>query len=173
MKIYPCLTLTTNKRRFFAVSVFVKYAKYEKTAFSACPGSVMVGRGQTISAAGAVLPHQTTSKIKEDVHMNNTSKISSLKTLRLRNETIEYFKGKPLNKVVDNLVELIKEGKIELDGEKLRVRGSLDGVPEDLIADIELIGKFDNMTMGEILKELHFALDREDIMLVDKHFFYK
>lgn len=105
--------------------------------------------------------------------MNNTSKISSLKTLRLRNETIEYFKGKPLNKVVDNLVELIKEGKIELDGEKLRVRGSLDGVPEELIADIELIGKFDNMTMGEILKELHLALDREDIMLVDRHFFYK
>lgn len=110
---------------------------------------------------------------REKEMANNTSKISSLKTLRLRNETIEYFKGKPLNKVVDNLVELIKEGKIELDGEKLRVRGSLDGVPEDLIADIELIGKFDNMTMGEILKELHFALDREDIMLVDKHFFYK
>lgn len=110
---------------------------------------------------------------REKEMANNTSKISSLKTLRLRNETIEYFKGKPLNKVVDNLVELIKEGKIELDGEKLRVRGSLDGVPEDLIADIELIGKFDNMTMGEILKELHFALDREDIMLVDRHFFYK
>ena len=110
---------------------------------------------------------------REKEMANNTSKISSLKTLRLKNETIDYFKGKPLNKVVDNLAELIKEGKIELDGEKLRVRGSLDGVPEELIADIELIGKFDNMTMGEILKELHFALDREDIMLVDRHFFYK
>ena len=110
---------------------------------------------------------------REKEMANNTSKISSLKTLRLKNETIEYFKGKPLNKVVDNLAELIKEGKIELDGEKLKVRGSLDGVPEELIADIELIGKFDNMTMGEILKELHIALDREDIMLVDKHFFYK
>lgn len=110
---------------------------------------------------------------REKEMANNTSKISSLKTLRLKNETIEYFKGKPLNKVVDNLAELIKEGKIELDGEKLKVRGSLDGVPEELIADIELIGKFDNMTMGEILKELHLALDREDIMLVDKHFFYK
>lgn len=110
---------------------------------------------------------------REKEMANNTSKISSLKTLRLRNETIEYFKGKPLNKVVDNLVELIKEGKIELDGERIKVKGGLDGVPEELIADIELIGKFDNMTMGEILKELHFALDREDIMLVDKHFFYK
>lgn len=110
---------------------------------------------------------------REKEMANNTSKISSLKTLRLRNETIEYFKGKPLNKVVDNLVELIKEGKIELDGERIKVKGSLDGVPEELIADIELIGKFDNMTMGEILKELHFALDREDIMLVDRHFFYK
>ena len=109
---------------------------------------------------------------REKEMANNTSKISSLKTLRLKNETIEYFKGKPLNKVVDNLAELIKEGKIELDGEKLKVRGSLDGVPEELIADIELIGKFDNMTMGDILKELHLALDREDIMLVDKHFFY-
>lgn len=105
--------------------------------------------------------------------MNNTSKISSLKTLRLKNETIEYFRGKPLNKVVDNLADLIKEGKIELDGERIKVKGGIDGVPEELIADIELIGKFDNMTMGEILKELHFALDREDIMLVDKHFFYK
>lgn len=110
---------------------------------------------------------------REKEMANNTSKISSLKTLRLRNETIEYFKGKPLNKVVDNLVEMIKEGKIELDGERIKVKGGLDGVPEELIADIELIGKFDNMTMGEILKELHFALDREDIMLVDKHFFYK
>ena len=110
---------------------------------------------------------------REKEMANNTSKIRSLKTLRLRNETIEYFKGKPLNKVVDNLVEMIKEGKIELDGERIKVKGGLDGVPEELIADIELIGKFDNMTMGEILKELHFALDREDIMLVDKHFFYK
>ena len=44
---------------------------------------------------------------REKEMANNTSKIRSLKTLRLRNETIEYFKGKPLNKVVDNIVEMI------------------------------------------------------------------
>lgn len=48
----------------------------------------------------------------------NTSKITQLKTLRIKNECAEYFKDKPLNRYVEWLYEEMKAGRIEeRDGE--------------------------------------------------------
>lgn len=104
--------------------------------------------------------------------MNNTSKISSPKTIRLKNETIEYFEGKPLNRLIDSLAENIKSGDIEVMGEEIRVRGGAEGVPKKVVKDLELIGKFEDMTFGEMFKELHRALDEGEIEIEDKHFRY-
>lgn len=104
--------------------------------------------------------------------MNNTSKISTPRTLRLRNETIEYFEGKPLNRLIDSLAEHIKDGSIEVRGEELSVRGGVDGVPGKVVKDLELIGKFEGMNFGEMFKELHRALDAGEIEIEDGRFIY-
>lgn len=46
--------------------------------------------------------------------MNNTSKITQLKTIRIKNECADYFKDKPLNRYVEWLWENAEKGKIEL-----------------------------------------------------------
>ena len=46
-----------------------------------------------------------------------------IKPIRVANETADYFEGKPLNRMVESLCELIQSGKIEFDGENLKVKG--------------------------------------------------
>jgi hypothetical protein len=53
--------------------------------------------------------------------MNNTSKISQLKTIRIRNEVAEYFRGKPLNKLVEWLYEKIKDGEISVEDDGIYI----------------------------------------------------
>ena len=50
--------------------------------------------------------------------MNNTSKITQLKTIRIKNECAEYFRDKPLNRYVEWLWENAVAGRIELKGEE-------------------------------------------------------
>lgn len=49
--------------------------------------------------------------------MHNTSKTTRLKTIRIKNETADYFTDKPLNRVVESVHELAKEEKIEIKGD--------------------------------------------------------
>lgn len=49
--------------------------------------------------------------------MNNTSKITVLKTIRIKNETAEFFKNRPLNRYVEDLQRYIESDDIrEKDG---------------------------------------------------------
>ena len=104
--------------------------------------------------------------------MNNTSKISRPKTVRLRNETIEYFEGKPLNRLIESLAEKIEAGDIEISGEEIVVRKGIKGVTPELIKDLELIGKFEDMDFGKMFKELHRALDEGEIDIEGGRFVY-
>ena len=62
--------------------------------------------------------------------MPNKSYTTQLKTIRVRNETLEYFKDKKLNRAVDSLSELLKRGVLAFDGENLSVVGKgVDGTP--------------------------------------------
>lgn len=47
-----------------------------------------------------------------------SSKQTKLKTIRIKNETAEFFEGKPLNKVVESVHTLAinKEVEIQIDG---------------------------------------------------------
>lgn len=56
-----------------------------------------------------------------------SSSKTRLKTIRLKNETAEYFKDKPLNRVVESVHTLAEEKKIEIQGDgKVVVPGSND-----------------------------------------------
>ncbi len=47
----------------------------------------------------------------------NTSKVTRLKTIRIKNETADFFSDKPLNRVVESVHSLAVEEKIEIKGD--------------------------------------------------------
>ena len=50
------------------------------------------------------------------------SKVTKTRTIRLRNEVYDYFKGRPLNKAVEGLYEYIKGGEIDMTEEGIELR---------------------------------------------------
>ena len=46
---------------------------------------------------------------------------TTLRTVRLTNEVAEFFEKKPLNRVVEDIYELIRRGEIKFDGENIKV----------------------------------------------------
>lgn len=46
-----------------------------------------------------------------------SSKTTTLKTIRIKNETAEFFKDKPLNRVVESVHYLTEERKLEIKGD--------------------------------------------------------
>ena len=51
------------------------------------------------------------------------STTTKIKPIRIKNETADYFENKPLNRMVESLEELMREGKIKFDGENLIIKG--------------------------------------------------
>lgn len=64
---------------------------------------------------------------------------TTVKTIRLTNETADFFEGKPLNRYVECLHSLIESGKVKMDGENLRVvkngTSIYDSVPPEVTAN--------------------------------------
>lgn len=102
---------------------------------------------------------------------NNTSQISRPMTIRLKNEVWEYFRGKPLNRMVESLYRYIENEQIEeVDGE-LVVKGAFM-VDREIVKDLEMMGELYGITFDEMFKELHRALDEGEIDIEDGHFKY-
>lgn len=54
-----------------------------------------------------------------------SSTVTKVMAIRVKNETAEYFKGKPLNKVVENVHGLVKDGDLKIDNEgKVKINES-------------------------------------------------
>lgn len=51
------------------------------------------------------------------------STTTRIKPIRIKNETADYFENKPLNRMVESLEELLREGKLKFDGENLVIKG--------------------------------------------------
>lgn len=103
--------------------------------------------------------------------MNNTSLITKPKTIRLRNEAVEYFEGKPLNRMIESLMRYLEEGRIEeVDGE-LVVKGAFM-VDKKIVDDLELMGEMYGMSFDDMFRELHRAIDEGEIDVEDGRFVY-
>lgn len=57
------------------------------------------------------------------VHTMASTKTTT-KTIRIDNETAEYFKEKPLNRAVESLCGLLRSGTLTFDGEELKVENA-------------------------------------------------
>lgn len=62
---------------------------------------------------------------------------TTVKTIRLTNETADFFEGKPLNRYVECLHSLIENGKVKMDGDNLKVvsKSIYDSVPPEVTAN--------------------------------------
>lgn len=48
---------------------------------------------------------------------------TTTRTIRIENETAEYFKEKALNRAVESLYGLLRSGEMSFDGERLKIEG--------------------------------------------------
>ena len=71
--------------------------------------------------------------------MASTKTIS--KGIRISNEAAEYFKDKPVNRMVESMIPLLENGSLTFDGESLKISGD-SGVHTTITAIVE---EFDEM----------------------------
>lgn len=92
--------------------------------------------------------------------MPSTKTIS--KGIRISNESAEYFEGKPLNRMVEGLMELLRSGELEYDGE-LKIKSC--GVHTDIDTDAPAYKDLRSMlscfgkSMDEMIAEVDKCLD--------------
>lgn len=81
------------------------------------------------------------------------STITKTKTIRIANDTADFFEGKALNRLVECVHHLIESGKMTFDGEELKI---MNDTPEyeDLNGMVELFG----MTMDDFIQQSDVAL---------------
>ena len=91
------------------------------------------------------------------------STITKTKTIRIANETADYFEGKALNRLVESVHHAIEGGKMSFDGENIKILGQ--NIPEcqDLVEMLELFG----VTMDDFIKQADEALAEGEITISD------
>lgn len=95
------------------------------------------------------------------------STITRRKTIRIANETDDYFKDKPLNRMVECLQGLLESGRIEWNGEELIVNERAK-VPDKLIGELEEIGGYFEMTVEDLIREFVRMVNDGEICVEDK-----
>lgn len=105
--------------------------------------------------------------------MASTKTIS--KGVRITNEAAEYYQDKPLNRMIEALMELLKAGKVSFDGEDLKITGdsgvhtensekSLSATPYDLKDMEEMVG-LSGMSMKKFFGDLTEMMENGDFDL--------
>ena len=103
---------------------------------------------------------------------NNTSLVTKPRTVRLKNEAVEYFEGKPLNRMIESLMDYMERGQIEYGEGGLEVKGAFM-VEKGIVNDLKIMGEMYDMTFDDLFRELHRAIDEGEIDIEDGHFVYK
>lgn len=86
--------------------------------------------------------------------MASTKTVS--KGIRITNEADEYYRHKPLNRIVEGLIPLFESGKLEFDGEGVKICGDMGahtqnkGDYTDVLADIESMALCFGLTLEEM-----------------------
>lgn len=102
---------------------------------------------------------------------NNTSLITRPIAIRVKNEAADYYRGRPLNRMVESLMRYLEEGQIEEVGGELVVKGAFM-VDKKIVDDLEMMGEMYDMSFDDMFKELHRAMDEGEIDIEDGRFIY-
>lgn len=83
------------------------------------------------------------------------STITKTKTIRIANDTADFFEGKALNRLVECVHHLIKNGTLAFDGENLKISVDTE-LPE--YEDLKGMVEFFGMTMDDFIRQSDVAL---------------
>ena len=89
------------------------------------------------------------------------SSTTKIKTIRIKNETSDYFENKPLNRMVESLGELLQSGKMSFDGENLVIKGQKgeENVPKTDISAIEEMAGLMRVPTERLLSDFRDLLE--------------
>ena len=74
------------------------------------------------------------------------------RTVRISNESADYFEKMPLNKVIESVYTLISEKKAVFDGETLKILQKSGLKPNEDLKEIESMANFFGLSTEELLK---------------------
>lgn len=83
-----------------------------------------------------------------------SSNRTSTRTVRITNESQEFFREKPLNRYIEWLYEMISEGKIEEKDGNLSVHTSNVEMSEEVYAEIKSMADYFQMSLDEFFLEV-------------------
>lgn len=90
---------------------------------------------------------------------------TSLKTIRIANETVAYFDKLPLNRITEGVHALLECGHLKWDGEELTVNGCTQ-LPEE--EELASLGSYFDMSLKDMISEFNRMLNEGDIAGEDK-----
>lgn len=96
------------------------------------------------------------------------STTTTTKTIRIKNETAEFFQGKALNRAVDSLCERLKSGALTFDGEDIGVHtkgesGLPHGIKRETLDDLATMCTFMGGSMEKMLQLFDEAANSGDV----------
>ena len=86
-----------------------------------------------------------------------------IKPIRIANETADFFEGKPLNRIVECVHQMILSGTLICDGEEI----SVNGVPKKTIDGIKEMGEIAGLSLAEMLAEYLRMMEEGELMYED------
>ena len=86
-----------------------------------------------------------------------------IKPIRIANETADFFEGKPLNRIVECIHQMILSGTLIFDGEEIRV----NGVPKKTIDGINEMGELAGLSFAEMLAQFLKMMEEGYLMYED------
>lgn len=91
------------------------------------------------------------------------------KTIRLANEAADFYEGVPLNRIAESVYGLLKDGKLEFDGEsvKIVVRGDVYTEGEVMRSIREMLG-FTEMTFDDLLRDISEKMENGELILDER-----
>ena len=88
------------------------------------------------------------------------STTTKTKTIRIKNDTADYFEDKPLNRMVESLEELLRSGKLNFDGENLGIKGGIkNDTPKTDIESIEEMANLMRVPTETLLSDFRELLE--------------
>lgn len=96
------------------------------------------------------------------------------KGIRITNEAAEYFKDKPMNRMIESMIPLLERGELSFDGETLKI-ASENGVHSqkndeinDLVSEMSEMAVCMGMEPRELTEGLFRLLEEGQITIVGK-----
>ena len=94
------------------------------------------------------------------------------KGIRITNEAAEYFKDKPMNRMIESMIPLLERGELSFDGETLKIESGVhsqkgSGI-DDLASEMSEMAVCMGMEPRELTEGLFHLLEEGQITIVGK-----